>query len=439
MSFFKNVATVLLSSAVSIPLGLLVSVVLTRNLPVDDRGAYSLMTAFGGLVTTVMNLGWMSGSIYRLRRGAPPARVSGAALTAVAVLAGSAVAVCLVFQQPIRSQFMAGAPDWVYYAALVFIPSQMLGSFFASIARGIDRFDLRNWYQVLVPLANLVLFTVLLMGLGLGLAWAVGALLATQGIAALTLSAIVLRQTGIDLRVSRSEYRASLSYSLKSYMDSVAGQLHERIDLFMISFFLRDPAQVAFYAIAAGMLQQLKAAPEAIGMALFPQLAGYDAERAAQFTARVTRHSTLWTVTLSVVLALLAPWVVRLLYGSEYDPSIRPFLIVLPGMAFLTTYRMLARYFIAMAWQRVTITTQLVCLAVNVGLNVVLIPRHGIEGAALSSLVSYSLMAVLLMITFRTRSGIPLSETLVVRRDDLAEYGSRLAQLRRRLRRGTGA
>jgi Na+-driven multidrug efflux pump len=70
-------------------------------------------------------------------------------------------------------------------------------------------------------------------------------------------------------------------------------------------------------------------------------------------------------------------------------------------------------------------------LVVNVGLNVWLIPRWGIRGSALSSVVSYGLAASILLVMFHRESGLPYRAVLLLRRDDLRALWARLAGGRR--------
>ena len=59
---------------------------------------------------------------------------------------------------------------------------------------------------------------------------------------------------------------------------------------------------------------------------------------------------------------------------------------------------------------------------VNVGLNLVWIPRYGIMGAAFASLVSYVVETILIVTAFRWMTGASVKEMLVLRRGDWNLY-----------------
>jgi Na+-driven multidrug efflux pump len=56
-----------------------------------------------------------------------------------------------------------------------------------------------------------------------------------------------------------------------------------------------------------------------------------------------------------------------------------------------------------------------------VALNVILLPQMGIKGAAIASDVAYAINAAVILLIFRRVARLPLRETLLVTRADLAE------------------
>jgi O-antigen/teichoic acid export membrane protein len=116
------------------------------------------------------------------------------------------------------------------------------------------------------------------------------------------------------------------------------------------------------------------------------------------------------------------PFAIRLLYGRAYLEAIRPMLLMLPGIVALSLYLLLTRNFTSRNRQQVNIVAATAALVINVGLNWVLIPRWGIAGAAVSTAVSYSTAALILLVVFARESGYGIARTLFVGRADLDGY-----------------
>jgi O-antigen/teichoic acid export membrane protein len=237
--------------------------------------------------------------------------------------------------------------------------------------------------------------------------------------------------------VDREELTDGARFGIKSYGQSVAGQLHERVALFLIAYVLADPAQVALYAIAVGVIERLRIIPESLGASLFPKVAGLEERDAGAFTAAVSRHSLFLVAGSVVVLGVVAPILIPLLFGEEYRASIEPFRILLLAMALLTIYHVLSRYFAGMARQRINVITQAAAATLNIVLNLWWIPRYGIVGAAWAGLVSYALEALMITFAFVWDSGQRLGSVLFIRAEDFGVYRRRLAQLLERVRGGS--
>jgi O-antigen/teichoic acid export membrane protein len=435
MGFFRNAASVFATSLVNVPIGLATSVILARWLSVEDRGLYSVAVSFATIAALLLQLGWPSASIYRLKRvRSDPAQVTSAALVAATAASLLLIGVTLAFEQAISERLLGGARPRVLYLALAVVPFQLVATLLAAVARGVDRFGIQNTFQIAVTALTLITTAgVLMLGDG-SLEAALAALLVSQVVATVVFTVLVVRQTGLTWRVAPAELREGLRFGLKSYLQSLAGRMHERVDVLLLAYLLRDPEQIALYTIAVGVIQRLKVLPEAVGTALLPRLSGMPEAEAARFTRFVCRHAFAWSVLISLGLALCAPLLLTLLYGEAYRESVTPFLILLPGMLLLTIYRVLARYFTAIDRQQANIWSQVASLVVNVGLNLLWIPRYGIAGSAAASLVSYALEAILILVVFRSVAGGTLRETLVWQAGDLADYRQRLGALARRAR-----
>ena len=215
--------------------------------------------------------------------------------------------------------------------------------------------------------------------------------------------------------------REMFTFGGKSYVQTLASTLHFKIDQYMIAIFL-DPAQVGLYAIAANLTNLMLKVPDATGTVLYPRLAGAGSESAHAQTSAVCRHTLFIMVVSAIGYLTCGPFLVRLLYGEAYAGAIRPMLLMLPGVVMLSLYLLLTRNFTGRNRQQVNIVAACVALSVNVGLNSFLIPRFGIEGAAVSTTVSYGIAATILLVMFVRESGHTVAQTVLVRPAELVKY-----------------
>ncbi len=433
MGLVRNATSLLLTKVAGIPVALASSIILARYLNVSDRGVLGVAIALGTSLVILSQLGWPSAAIYRLRRvGSEPAQVSSAALLTIGLVSALTIVICLALEPRLMQWLLSQASSRVLYLVLAMVPFQLMGLYFSGIARGLDRFPLQNWYALLNNTGRLgALAWVLVIGGGAVVEVLIAVLL-VQAATALGLAISVIRHTGLRLRPDVSEPIQTLRFGLKTWVHTLAGNIHERVDVFMLAFFLQDPAQVAFYVIAVGVLEYLKLVPESIAVAMLPNLAELEEARAGALAASSIRHALVWVMLSVLVAAPTAPLVIPLLYGNAYGASIAPFLILLPGMAFLTMYRLLARYFLTVNRQGVNVTVQILSTLLNIGLNIWLIPRYGILGAAAASLASYSLEGLALGVIFLRSVRTGAREAFLFHRSDFAPYRVRLEPALRR-------
>ena len=425
MSLFRNTSSVLITSIAAAALGLLSSIILARYLTLEDRGYLGVAMTIAGLLTIVGNFGWPSAAIFRLRRvGAAPADVAGSTLWAGSVISLLLVSICLLNRDYISNEFLTDAPPLLFLLALALYPLQLLGNYVTGIARGIDRFDIHNSYRLLVAVGRTTLVAVALIWLSGDAVTAILAILLTYGAALIIAAFKTLRYTGLRPSFNPAELAPTVRFGFKGWIHALAGNIHERADILMLSsaYLFGNHEQLALYIQAVAILQFVKLVPNAIGSALLPHLAGINLNRAADETTRVLRHGNFWILLTVLLLAIIAGWLIPTMFGEQYTGAVLPFLILLPGVAFQSTYQILTKFWVAINLQRVNIITQAIAMPLNIALNFLLIPKLGITGAALASLVTYTVEGIAVAIIFSRFASKSFAEMFLIRKSDLEHY-----------------
>ncbi len=175
----------------------------------------------------------------------------------------------------------------------------------------------------------------------------------------------------------------------------------------------RTSGEVGIYAAAYRIVLATLALPVIVhGVALPVVAKSFD--RDARTTERVVRGLTGWLMLISipaaVTIALTAPGIVGMLYGSAFDASALPLSILVFSLVTVSANVPLAVLVLASRRDRAYLAVTVVGAVVNVALNLVIIPRYGVAGAALTTLVSE--VVVLASLIALTR---PISHRALVR------------------------
>lgn len=179
--------------------------------------------------------------------------------------------------------------------------------------------------------------------------------------------------------------------------------LYMRIDQLMI-FEMLDAKSLGIYAAAVKLCEPFYVVATLICSSLFPAIVnGLEISR-AEYEYRLQRLFNILTwlsIIASVFIHFTSPLIIKLIYGSEYDgaevilqvyfwASILVFQGVVAGQAYVTEKLQLYG----------TLYTA-IGAAINIGLNYILIPKMGVVGAAIATLVAYTFSATLLNALFK--------------------------------------
>jgi O-antigen/teichoic acid export membrane protein len=114
-------------------------------------------------------------------------------------------------------------------------------------------------------------------------------------------------------------------------------------------------------------------------------------------------------------------------YGSKFSDSLQPFLLLLPGVTGFSLVTVLAAHIAGCGRPSINLVAAGVALVVTLSLDLMLIPRIGVPGAAIASSASYLTSAVVTAGIFSWMTHISPLRLVVPTRADV-ELALRLAR-----------
>ena len=193
-------------------------------------------------------------------------------------------------------------------------------------------------------------------------------------------------------RPSMHLFRRALPYATRSWATTLTGFALIRLDIFLVENRL-GTREVGFYAVAVTVCEAIQILPTTIGALLLPKISALvDETQRWAITRRVLLATGALMVGVCGLVALVAQPAIRLLYGEEYLPSATPLYWLLPGIVLLGMNAVLIHYFLAVGMPPVVVVAQAVAVALNIGLEIVLLDHLGLAGAGLASTIAYAAM-----------------------------------------------
>jgi len=170
-----------------------------------------------------------------------------------------------------------------------------------------------------------------------------------------------------------------------------------KTDIFLVQL-LTNPDSTAYYRGAIQIAEFIWVVSLSMEMVMIQSTAELwtenATERIAALLSEMLRYVVFFTVLLLVGVFVLGDTFVTLYFGPSFAASVRPLRILLPGVLGFGVARVIWPVMQAGGYLRQIVVVTAAAVALNVTLNLVLIPPMGIIGAAISTSLSYGSMAV---------------------------------------------
>lgn len=268
---------------------------------------------------------------------------------------------------------------------------------------------------------NLLLVFIFLYPLHMGVYAALVAWIVAQAVLALLTVSKSWRTDHAKFTPRSDLMKETFVFGLKGYFGNFIYFINQRLDVIMVSFFL-PLADVGIYSIATALSEVLLQLPGSVTTLLFPRVASTTDELSNDFTPRIFRNMVVIMVVLALVLALIGKIVITYFFGSSFEPAIVPLYIMLPGVACVGASTILGNDLSARGRLEIHSYISGVGLLADVILNVILIPKYGLIGAALGSSLSYVLITVAVVIAFRIVTKVSFIKLFIPQKGDFMYY-----------------
>lgn len=377
------------------------NIYVVRSLGVSRFGELSYLLAILGLVVVVADFGLRRVLLVSFGRSASGALVSATLLlkTVVAVLLGAAC--YIAFLQSGEAGFLAMVLFCVFAPLEVYafvMQAELRNDLLAKIRTGLalTGAGTRVW--------------LCLEGMG-----TVHILLLTHVVQSVLLSLAAWAWTAADDKktwhvsfrhFSRVWRLSKIVFSKSKYFffSMLIIQAHYRVDQIMISK-IAGSDELGIYSAAYKLVEQLLMIPAIISAVLLPQMAlnRKNRELTKNRLSQIYGTTMLASIVVAIPLMLMADPLIRLAFGAEFSAAGGVLFYLMLGVPFLFLANMSGLYFTVFGQERQAFIRNVVGLAVNVALNLFMIPRYGAIGAALSTVASYFMVAVGAELIFWTR------------------------------------
>lgn len=385
----RKVTETMLVRVLLIAISLVTSVAIARVLGPEGRGLYAVAASIGAIGVQFGNLGLSVSNTYFVAKSRDllPALVGNSLLVSLVLGGGGGLMAYLVslawphlmpLDGPLLLLALAGVPMGLAYMLL------------QNLLMGLEDTRSFNAIELATKLLGAALIgAVIFFGsIQVEPLFAMGLLVQVLG------AAWVLWRLKPHLdrmaQASWAAFKDSVRYGIRVYLGSFFAFMLLRADLLMVDAML-GAEQTGYYSLAVTMADMLYMLPSVLALILFPKLVRLGSpERQWSMTLRAMGLLALAMALLAAIAVWVAPPLVGLLFGAEFLPLLPAFNVLAPAMVFYGVNNLVSNYLGARHFPWMSVFIWFSAMVLNLGLNLVLIPSHGIMGAALASLIAYA-------------------------------------------------
>lgn len=245
--------------------------------------------------------------------------------------------------------------------------------------------------------------------------------------------AVLVVTGGISVRgiaLEPTVIKAVARFALLAGVASGISYLNYRADVFVVKHF-EGKSGVAVYSLAVYLAESVWQVSGSLALAAYARLGSLPRAEAARLTTRVMRHTVLLLGAICTVLFVVAGILQHYLFGEEYAGMASALRFLLPGVLLYGLAQSFSGFYTyqrGMPW--VSSVVAGTGLVIDITLAFILIPRMGVNGAALASALAYSTAILGGLIVFIRSEHLSPVQVFRFGRADVQDYRTLFTRLR---------
>ncbi len=217
--------------------------------------------------------------------------------------------------------------------------------------------------------------------------------------------------------ISSAEMKLLFRYSIAALMANVLFFLVYRVDYWFVEYYCSKQA-LGNYIQASKLGQFLLLIPNMIAGTVFPETARKENAGTNLIIPFISRCLSLFFIVLTVVLSVCGKWLFVFLFGPSFSLMYAVIIILLPGILALSILAMLSAYLAGRNNIPANMKGSFFTLLIIVAGDMLLIPKFGINAAAIVSSLGYIFHLFYNIWQYRKYHKEPWTDFLVPKKQD---------------------
>lgn len=431
MSIKKGVFYSFLTQFPTAILGVISGILITRILGPEGKGVLTIFQSDVILLSLLLSFNINLGLVYFISTK----KVSISEMLGIAIcLGGISFVIGALFlsgsqlsEQLTKIIYPKGFSSFWYIAfILLSIIFSLMNGIFSSIFQGIKNFRVINQVTLINAGLNVLCF-------GMYYLVAERSLHTTENVNAILVLTFTLAfvngmvwlgyylklvGTRPQFNFSNQTVKLLIRFIFIGYLSNLINICNYRLDIWMVQYF-KGTTELGFYSLSANIGQLFFMVSAPIAIVLQPYLNSPDEKKKLQKFILFSRINCTIVLVGGILAGLLAQFIIPLVYGKPFVNSVVPFLFLLPGVIFSCLTQVFAVIAISHNKIKYNLLATILGLIVTVVVDLILIPRYGIIGAAITSTFTYFTIFISVLFFCTTKLRLPLLNYFILTKEDI--------------------
>ena len=185
------------------------------------------------------------------------------------------------------------------------------------------------------------------------------------------------------------------TYGARGQLGNMLWLTNLRFDFVLLGA-LAGPAELGIYAVASKFAELMRLVPTAINYVLYPRFANVGSEEATREARRLLPQATALTLMLTPLVVAIAYVGPVLLYGSAFQGAVVPAEIIIFGLSIEGAAAVSSAYLFGVGRPGLNSIGMGIGATITVTLDLILIPKYGALGGAITSAITYAATTITL-------------------------------------------
>ncbi len=393
--FLKNIFKIFYSKFFSLILQLIFTYSLAKLLLPENLGYYSYLLAVYNIIINILSFGFRQSITIQLKLDNN--------LSSIIINNTIFHIICIFFSSILVfhaiNQFYVEINIELYFVGLIFILLSIIFSQTTGFYLGLNKYDMFVRHNLMFQGLKLITLFIVSHNMTITYQYAIAIIIFSYFISFIGSIKHISYYHSKNYKINFTLYKKMISNGFVFGINLFLIGLIYSGDIIILKYYVSN-SDIGYYHIAVGLINAICIIPQSVGMYFFSSKSFVLVKENIDSIKDLIRYNIIIGAIFVIVLIFFSRPIIDNLFDTTYFKSAITIIILSPGLLGLfiikIIYPFLARDKTPISFLKIF----LFCVLFNVVLNIFLIPKYSIFGAAMASTITYSILGVFIYYRF---------------------------------------